>query len=157
MPQNELSITNATVNPETGFLEFHPDYSGKKSFNSEAKVNFLKSFELIGNQAQAMEAAGFSHRILPSHLKVDKEFAAAFRAALESMEYKLTGTMYQNGLTPRGTLDRFGWLRAHNPAKWAPKAASSDYKPDKEKINDLFKDAIDITPLQGESNETKET
>lgn len=139
------TITASTVvyeiDPITGFVSFegHP-------FTAKAKAAFLNIFEKTGDEALAMKSVGskYSKKLLTAHKTYDKVFGEAFTDMVSAMVNKLEGTMYTRGLDPKGTLDRFGWLRAHAPEKYAPKPSKEDESTEKKKLEELYAKAIDI-------------
>lgn len=129
---------NFPTDPKTGYLIVS---GGTSVFTPDLKTQFLKAYEETGNQTAAARAIGIGARTVRYHLKADKQFKADYDSTLEAMKHRLESTMYQQALTPRGTMDRFGWLRKHFPDEYNPKA-TIEHKEDKNKLENLYKDAI---------------
>lgn len=151
MAQHPIKATNATIDPETGYLAI-----ANSPFTPSLKKLFLETYEKTGNQAKGMEAIGFSHRILAGHLAVDKKFMEDYRDTVRKMVSALEATMYQNALLPKGTLDRFGWLRAHAPEKYSPKATiEHKSSTDKSKMESLYERAVDAEVVVDQIEDNK--
>lgn len=106
--------------PVTGYLT--PTHQGALTvFGSDSKVKFIELFKQNGDLGTSCESLGVSYQTMRDHVKADEAFARDMNIALSQMEDKITGVMYRQALTEKGTMDRFGWLRAHNPSKWNPK------------------------------------
>lgn len=102
------------------------------------KESFLEALKTLGNEAKAAKFAGFSNRILSTHKRADRRFREDWELTLQEMANNLEGVMYLNAQQPKGTLDRFGWLRAHFPKKWGK--YQEENKDVKKTIDDLWKE-----------------
>lgn len=117
MPTNGKTFVK---DERTGYLT--PQHHGSLTvFGSESKERFIKLFEECGDLSKACDTLGVNYSTMRDHVKLDEAFARDLNTTLSRMEQRLTGTMYKKALEPNGTMDRFGWLRAHNPQKWNPK------------------------------------
>lgn len=135
--QNELRIKEWVIDERTGYLR-HP--TNDKAITPEMKETFLEALKKLGTASGAARFAGFSPRLLSVHKRADLQFKQDYDLALEEMAHTLEGVMYLNAMQPKGTLDRFGWLRAHYPKKWNPKFIDGDDKDAKKAIDSLWKE-----------------
>ena len=113
--QNELNLKEWVIDERTGYLRHATNL---RAITPAQKETFLEGLKTLGNEARAAELAGFSARMLPIHKRADTKFREDFQITLQAMANNLEGVMYLNAQQPKGTLDRFGWLRAHFPRKW---------------------------------------
>jgi hypothetical protein len=134
MPYEDLKIQDWLVDKETGYLRHKVK---QDAITPEQKVSFLEALLRLGSEAAAAKFAGFNHRALPVHKRADAQFREDHAATLQEMANTLEGVMYLNAQQPKGTLDRFGWLRAHYPKKWSPKS-QQDATIDKKSIDALW-------------------
>lgn len=134
--QTELKLKDWVVDERTGYLRHS---SNPTAITPEMKESFLDALKKLGSEAAAAKFAGFSHRILSVHKRADRQFREDHALCLEEMSNTLEGVMYLNAQQPRGTLDRFGWLRAHFPKKWNPKFLPND-KDSKKVIDALWEE-----------------
>lgn len=133
MPTNGNSFEK---DDKTGYLT--PNYQGSAVvFGAESKTRFIKLFEELGDLSKACETVGVSYQTMRDHFKLDEAFARDLQISLHKMEARLTGVMYQKALQENGTMDRFGWLRAHNPGKWNPKTQIT-VNQDNSSLDELF-------------------
>lgn len=88
---------------------------------AKEKADFLEKFFETGNETLAAKFAGHSLTAFKGQFKVDPFFAGDFYTVRDAMKHQLEQTMYQNGLTPRGFMDRMAWLRKHYPHEYDPK------------------------------------
>lgn len=132
--QYELKLSDWVVDSRTGYLR-HKNMAS--AVTPEMKELFLEAFVKLGTAAGACKVAGFGLRLLPIHKRADKKFNEDYNLALQEMADTLESVMYLNAQQPRGTLDRFGWLRAHFPKKWNPKFLQDD-KDTKKVIDQLW-------------------
>lgn len=153
--QFDPKIENGIVDPATGFMSFPPG-GGKSGFGPTEKMLFLENYKKTGNFSKAAGLVGISTRIIGGHLRVDKAFKAAYDDTLEAMVNELEQTMFERAKDPKGTLDRFGWLRAHKPGKYNPRPAPPQAETQTDRLENLFNKILEAEPLKGENNEAKE-
>ncbi len=132
--QNELNPKEWAIDERTGYLK---NIVRQEAVTPEQKETFLEALQKLGTAAGAAKVAGFSQRVLAVHKRADKKFNEDYQLVLQAMADTLEGVMYLNAQQPRGTLDRFGWLRAHFPKKWNPKFLQDD-KDAKKVIDQLW-------------------
>lgn len=137
--QTDLNPSFWEKDPETGYLRNKKD---PNAITPAQKAMFLEALKKLGTVSGAAKFAGFSPRLISTHRRGDAKFNEDFNLALEEMAHTLEAVMYINAQTPRGTLDRFGWLRAHFPKKWNPKIAGEDDKEVKKTIDRLWNEAV---------------
>ncbi len=147
--QNELKLDRAIADPQTGFLSF-PNPNGTSGFGPPEKLLFLETYQKTGNLAKAAKLVGVSVRIISSHMAADKAFKAAYDETLEAMVNELEQTMFERAKDPKGTLDRFGWLRAHKPGKYGPKSNPEGSGSKTEKLEQLFNKILDAEVVKPE-------
>lgn len=135
--QNELNLKEWKIDERTGYL-YNP--IRPNSVTPEQKELFLEALQKLGSASAAAKFAGFAPRVLAVHKRADRKFQEDFNITLQAMADTLEGVMYLNAQQPRGTLDRFGWLRAHFPKKWNPKFLA-DEKDTKKVIDQLWEEA----------------
>lgn len=132
--QNDLNPKEWVIDQRTGYLRNHVR---KDAITPEQKELFLEALQKLGTASGAAKLAGFSARVLSTHKRGDRKFNEDYNLTLQAMADTLEGVMYLNAQEPRGTLDRFGWLRAHFPKKWNPKFIEND-KDAKKVIDQLW-------------------
>ena len=99
-----------------------------RSITPADKEAFLNAYYLSGNKTLAAKKVGRAANSFAYAATVDKMFAIDFQAVKDAMKHNLEQTMYQNGLTTKGYMDRITWLRKNFPAEYNPA-----YNPDKDK------------------------
>lgn len=135
--QNDLNLKDWIIDERTGYLR-HP--TNQRAITPEQKETFLEGLKTLGNEAKAAKLAGFNPRVLSTHKRADRKFREDWELTIQAMANVLEGVMYLNAQEPRGTLDRFGWLRAHFPKKWNPKFIDSNDKDQKKVIDELWEE-----------------
>lgn len=137
--QEDLNLDFWKTDEKTGYL-YHP--TNLKAITPENKLMFLDAFKKFGNQAKAAESVGFTHRILSTHLRADKQFSKDYQQTLLEMKSVIEGVMFLRAQKDNGFMDRMAWLRKHFPKEYDPKTiASQSDKPNKDKIDELWKEA----------------
>lgn len=137
--------------PETGYLT--PTHQGGGMiFGSDSKKRLLEVYEAEGNIAKACDTVGISSHAFYEHLHKDEAFARDYRITIKRMASNLESSMYKKALEANGTMDRFGWLRAHDPQKWNPasKVVVSQDNSSTEALFSKLKESgelIDVDPL----------
>lgn len=125
LPMPVLHIGNYILAPSEGGI------------TAKEKSDFLEKFYETGNETLSAKFVGRALPSLKYHFKLDPIFHADFVAVKDAMKHNLEQTMYQNGLTTRGFMDRMAWLRKNYPQEYNPNADHSKDPAAKDVVQEL--------------------
>ena len=132
MPSNGNSLRKDDA---TGFLQPSENYS-IAGFTADKKTQFFALFEECGDIGKAMIAIGLDRRTFYTAMNTDSMFKKKFKESVVAMKWTLEGTMFHNGKTARGFMDRIAWLRRWFPEEYGQKTVIEHQTKDVENIFD---------------------